>query len=152
MAAVALATRKRALAFCGRVAAAAPAAVLRIAPAASTLLYVPAWAAGARSFAADACAAGSAPTREAQMRSVLEDKLQAEYVEIKDVSGGCGDFYALLVVAKQFEGIPMVKQHRLVNDALEAHIGKMHGLTLRTMAPSKFKELQATHAAGGGKA
>ncbi len=66
------------------------------------------------------------------------------------MSGGCGDFYQLLVVSPAFAGVPMVKAHRLVNDALEAHIGKMHGLTLKTMTPAKWAETQA--GGGGGAA
>ncbi len=61
---------------------------------------------------------------------------------MKDVSGGCGDFYQVFVVSPQFEGMLTVKQHRTVNAVLEADIGKMHGLTVRTMATSKWKEQQ----------
>lgn len=55
-------------------------------------------------------------------------------VEVKDVSGGCGDFYQITVVSPMFKGMTMVKQHRTVNELLSAEIGKMHGLTLKTSA------------------
>jgi acid stress-induced BolA-like protein IbaG/YrbA len=48
------------------------------------------------------------------MAAVLRAKLGAEVVEVKDVSGGCGSFYTVLVVAPQFEGMPTMKQHRCV--------------------------------------
>jgi BolA-like protein 3 len=59
-------------------------------------------------------------------------------VEIRDVSGGCGDFFQVLVVSPKFAGVPMVRQHRLVNEVLEKEIGNMHGLTLKTMDPAKW--------------
>jgi stress-induced morphogen len=43
----------------------------------------------------------------------------------------------------------MVAQHRAVNAVLEAEIGKMHGLTLKTMATSKWRAAQG---AGGAAA
>lgn len=68
------------------------------------------------------------------MAALLKEKLQAERVEVRDVSGGCGDFYQVTVVSPLFKGLTIVKQHRAVNEVLEAHIGKMHGLTLKTSA------------------
>jgi hypothetical protein len=42
--------------------------------------------------------------------------------------GGCGTFYAITIASKAFKGIPVVKQHRLVNDALKKEIESIHGL------------------------
>lgn len=44
-------------------------------------------------------------------------------VQVKDVSGGCGDFFQLVVVSPKFEGVSMIRQHRMVNEVLEAQIG-----------------------------
>lgn len=86
-----------------------------------------------RPFSAQAAAA--APTPERRMEEVLKERLAASHVEVKDVSGGCGAFYTVIVVSPQFTGLTPLKQHRLVNEALEKDIGKMHGLTLRTFSP-----------------
>lgn len=56
--------------------------------------------------------------------------------------------YQVLVVSNKFEGVSLVKQHRMVKDALKAEIADMHGLTVRTMTPEKF---EAAKAAQGGK-
>lgn len=67
------------------------------------------------------------------------DKLLAQFeptkLEVKDVSGGCGSMFAILVESSKFKGIPMIKQHRLVNEALKEDIAQWHGLQLRTKAP-----------------
>jgi stress-induced morphogen len=47
-------------------------------------------------------------------------------------SGGCGAMYSMEVESPLFRGLTMVKQHRLVNEALKDEIGDMHGLTIKT--------------------
>jgi len=51
--------------------------------------------------------------------------------------------YQVVVVADAFEGVPLVKQHRMVKDALKAEIADMHGLTVQTMTPAKYDKLVA---------
>lgn len=46
--------------------------------------------------------------------------------------GGCGSFYAIKIKSEAFKGLPMVKQHRMVNDALKEEIQGIHGLQVRT--------------------
>lgn len=42
--------------------------------------------------------------------------------------GGCGTFYAISITSNAFEGLPTVKQHRLVNETLKKEIEGIHGL------------------------
>lgn len=42
--------------------------------------------------------------------------------------------FAILVEADAFQGLPMIKQHRLVNEVLKDEIKQWHGLQLRTKA------------------
>jgi stress-induced morphogen len=44
--------------------------------------------------------------------------------------------YQIKLSSKEFSGISLVKQHRLVNDALKKEIKEMHGLQLTTIAES----------------
>jgi len=63
-------------------------------------------------------------------------------VDLRDVSGGCGAQFTLLIVAEAFEGVSLVKQQRMVNDTLKeflTHPGTVHSITMRTMAPSAWK-------------
>lgn len=43
--------------------------------------------------------------------------------------------YALDIVAQQFKGLSVIKQHRLVNAVLADEIKKWHGVQLKTKAP-----------------
>jgi stress-induced morphogen len=57
------------------------------------------------------------------------------WTQVQDVSGGCGSMYALDIVSEQFKGLPIVKQHRLVNKVLGEEIKKWHGVQMKTKAP-----------------
>ncbi len=50
------------------------------------------------------------------------------------IIGGCGSMYQVEVVSPSFKDLSMVKQHRLVNDALKEEIKGMHGIRLTTKA------------------
>jgi len=43
--------------------------------------------------------------------------------------------YALDIVSDKFSGLPIVKQHRLVNQVLGDEMKKWHGVQLKTKAP-----------------
>ncbi len=42
--------------------------------------------------------------------------------------GGCGTFYAIEIESEVFKGLSVVKQHKLVSEALKQEIEGMHGL------------------------
>lgn len=69
---------------------------------------------------------------EKKIFGILQDKFQPKNLQVKDVSGGCGSMFAILVESEKFKGIPMIKQHRLVNEVLKDEISKWHGIQLKT--------------------
>lgn len=44
--------------------------------------------------------------------------------------------YALDIVSDQFAGLPVIKQHRLVNQVLGDEMKKWHGVQMKTKAPA----------------
>lgn len=69
---------------------------------------------------------------EGLIRAALPD---AE-VAITDLAGD-GDHYAARVVSARFVGLPRVKQHKLVYDALGDRMGGvLHALQLTTAVPN----------------
>ncbi|GJN90512.1 hypothetical protein Rhopal_003523-T1 [Rhodotorula paludigena] len=72
---------------------------------------------------------------EKTLKDRLEQGLDGAKVQVQDVSGGCGSFYAISVEHESFKGLSMIKQHRIVNDLLKDDIKGMHGLQLKTKAP-----------------
>lgn len=75
----------------------------------------------------------------------LIERLQARFpkatdVAVVDVSGGCGSMFEVFVEAPDFKGLRIVKQHKLVNDALKSEIKEMHGLRVSTaVSPDSWK-------------
>jgi stress-induced morphogen len=56
-------------------------------------------------------------------------------VEISDLAGD-GDHYSARVVAESFRGVPRVKQHQRVYEALGGRMGgELHALQLTTAVP-----------------
>jgi len=56
-------------------------------------------------------------------------------VEITDLRGD-GDHYAAMVVSASFEGLPRVRQHQMVYEALQGNMGEaLHALALQTSVP-----------------
>ncbi|GMI48484.1 hypothetical protein TrCOL_g5883 [Triparma columacea] len=73
---------------------------------------------------------------EEKMRdAILSGFSEDTFVEVKDISGGCGSMYAIEVESLDFKGVSKVKQSRMVNDLIKKEIGEMHGLTLKTRVP-----------------
>ncbi|XP_033753902.1 bolA-like protein 3 [Pecten maximus] len=84
------------------------------------------------------CEANGAPPTEAeqQLVGILKERFPtASYVEVTDISGGCGAMYEVLIEADSFQGKRKVAQHKMVTEALKEQIKDMHGLRITTKVP-----------------
>jgi stress-induced morphogen len=63
---------------------------------------------------------------------------EAEEVRVTDRTGG-GDHFLVEVRTPRFDGLPLVEQHRLVNDALAAPFaaGTIHEMRIKTRGTSQ---------------
>ncbi|TIA87247.1 hypothetical protein E3P99_03275 [Wallemia hederae] len=71
---------------------------------------------------------------ESRIKAKLEQSFKPSRLQVMDVSGGCGAFYAINIASDSFKGLTTVKQHRLVNETLKEDIAGIHGLQLKTAA------------------
>uniref|UniRef100_H2XWV5 BolA-like protein 3 n=1 Tax=Ciona intestinalis TaxID=7719 RepID=H2XWV5_CIOIN len=80
----------------------------------------------------------ASPTNgEAKIEGILKVAFpNSESIQVKDISGGCGDMYEVHIVSSDFKGKRVVQQHKLVNEALKTEVQKMHGLRIFTSVPS----------------
>jgi stress-induced morphogen len=70
----------------------------------------------------------------AVIRTLLEQAFpEAVEVSVDDRTGG-GDHFQVTVVSPAFDGVPLIDQHRRVNEALAAPLadGSIHELRIRT--------------------
>ncbi len=67
------------------------------------------------------------------IRALLADAFPDGSVEVEDRTGG-GDHFQVTVVSGTFDGLSLVEQHRLVNQALAGSLadGTIHELRIRT--------------------
>jgi stress-induced morphogen len=69
-----------------------------------------------------------------RLRQLLETAFpEASTVDVEDRTGG-GDHFLVTVVSSAFDGLPLLDQHRRVNDALAEPLGDgtIHELRIRT--------------------
>ena len=74
---------------------------------------------------------------------VLHDKimegLSASFVEVTDESDGCGARFTILVVSSAFEGLPLLRRHRMVNGVIKEELEVIHAITLVTKTPAEYE-------------
>ncbi len=75
------------------------------------------------------------PMPAEQIETLIREGIPDALVEIVDLAGD-GDHYEARVVAESFRGMPRVKQHQRVYEALGGRMGtELHALKLTTAIP-----------------
>jgi stress-induced morphogen len=75
------------------------------------------------------------PMKAEDIESMIRAAIPDAVVEIKDLAGD-GDHYAATVTSAAFKGLPRVRQHQMVYDALKGNMGGvLHALALTTLVP-----------------
>lgn len=75
------------------------------------------------------------PMAADEIETMIRAAIPDARVEITDLRGD-GDHYAARVVAEAFRGMPRVKQHQMVYEALGGRMGGvLHALQLATAVP-----------------
>jgi stress-induced morphogen len=70
-----------------------------------------------------------------RIETLIREGIPDARVEIVDLAGD-GDHYEARVVAESFRGLPRVKQHQIVYQALGGRMGtELHALKLTTAVP-----------------
>lgn len=72
------------------------------------------------------------PMTAEQIESTIKAALPDAQIELQDLAGD-NDHWQVTVTSAAFEGLPRVKQHKLVMDAFGADMGTtLHALSIRT--------------------
>ncbi|XP_068180405.1 bolA-like protein 1 [Antennarius striatus] len=82
---------------------------------------------------------------ERAIRTKLTEALKPDYLEVHNeshmhaVPPGSESHFRVLVVSSQFEGLPLIKRHRLVNDALKEELNTcVHALAIQVKTPDQW--------------
>ncbi|KAM4057905.1 bolA-like protein [Hirsutella rhossiliensis] len=86
---------------------------------------------------------------DAGLRQTITERLDAVHVEVTDMSGGCGQAFAALIVSPQFTGLNSLKRHRRVNAALRDEIAAIHAWTAKCRTPDEWERDKAAEPVEG---
>mgnify|MGYP002629435205 CR=1 FL=1 len=71
---------------------------------------------------------------ETKLQSILQNSFPNAKIKITDTAGD-QDHYALEITSNVFKDLPLIKQHRLVKEALaEVLIKELHAISIKTKA------------------
>lgn len=84
--------------------------------------------------------------------SDIEKKIRGHFkslhfLEVKDLSDGCGSKFKVVIVSDDFEGISLVNRHRMVNGQDGALVGVMdniHAIEMKTWTLAQYQKKMAT--------
>ncbi|KAI4213451.1 MAG: hypothetical protein LQ351_003951 [Letrouitia transgressa] len=77
------------------------------------------------------------------LQNTLKEKLEAHYVDIEDLSAGCGQAFNAVIVSSHFEKKSTLARHRLVNSTLKEEIAAIHAWTPKCFTPAEWEKKQA---------
>lgn len=74
-----------------------------------------------------------------QLARIIRSRLQATEVEVQDMSGGCGQAFAVIIVSDVFQGKNKLTRHRMVNNALREEISQIHAFTQKVFTTEEWE-------------
>ncbi len=97
-----------------------------------------------------------------QIEQKLEAALEPEFLQVENethmhnVPPDAQSHWKVTVVSPRFEGLMLIKRHRLVNEALKDELKRIHALALHTLTPAEWfdkagKVAESPPCEGGGK-
>ncbi|ODV58139.1 Bol2p [Ascoidea rubescens DSM 1968] len=73
------------------------------------------------------------------LEKIIKERLNASIVHVQDMSGGCGQAFAVIIVSEIFNKKNRIMRHRLVNSALKEEISAIHAFTQKNFTPEEWE-------------
>ncbi|KAL0079840.1 bola protein [Phycomyces blakesleeanus] len=77
------------------------------------------------------------------LKTAILQRLEAEHVEIIDLSAGCGQMYEVVIVSPLFREKRLLARHKLVNEKLKDEISKVHAFSQKSYTPEEWEKKTA---------
>ena len=69
---------------------------------------------------------------KSELEHIIRESFPNATIEIIDLVGD-EDHYSLSIIDKSFDGLPLIKQHKMVKEALKEVLStKLHAITIKT--------------------
>ncbi|CEP23298.1 unnamed protein product [Cyberlindnera jadinii] len=79
------------------------------------------------------------------LKLIIQERLQTDEVYVEDLSGGCGQAIAVIIVSSQFQGKNKLARSRLVNSLLKEEIAAIHAFQQKTFTPEEWVTQRANY-------
>jgi acid stress-induced BolA-like protein IbaG/YrbA len=79
-----------------------------------------------------------------EITTLIHRVLPSAQVDVVDTVGD-GNHFQATVIAEEFIGLTMLKQHKMVYEAVQDYLddGRLHALSLKTYTPEQWQALAA---------
>ncbi len=83
-------------------------------------------------------------TIQQTIQSKLEQAFSPDFLQVENeshmhnVAPGSESHFKVSIVSQQFDGMMLIKRHRMVNKVLESELQQIHALALHTMTPQEW--------------
>ena len=71
---------------------------------------------------------------------IIRERLLPDLVQVEDMSGGCGQAFAVVIVLDSFKGKNKLARHRMVNLALKEEIESIHAFTQKGFTREEWEK------------
>ena len=62
-------------------------------------------------------------------------------LKVSDLSDGCGSKFLIYVVSAAFQGVPLIKRHQIVHEAIGKELmDKIHAVTIKSWTPEQYEK------------
>nr|XP_018909957.1 PREDICTED: protein BOLA2-like isoform X2 [Bemisia tabaci] len=77
---------------------------------------------------------------EQKVRTKLNAELQPTYLELNDISDGCGSKFQAVIVSEKFVGKSRIERQRLVYTIIADEMKQIHAFSQRTLTPEEWEK------------
>ncbi|ORZ05758.1 bola protein [Absidia repens] len=74
------------------------------------------------------------------LKATITEQLQAQFVQVDDLSAGCGQMFEVIIVSPAFSGLRLLARHKLVNEKLKDEISKVHAFSQKSYTPEEWEK------------
>ena len=77
---------------------------------------------------------------EKKLQEIIKEKIKDSQIFIRDINND-NNHFSIIVISNEFEGLSLIKQHKMVYTALDGIITKtIHAIQLKTLTPKEYEK------------
>jgi BolA protein len=74
-----------------------------------------------------------------QLQEIIFARIPSQHVYVEDMSGGCGQAFAVIIVSDEFQGKNKLARSRLINTLLKQEIAGIHAFTQKNFTSEEWQ-------------